>query len=170
MNPMFYRSPLHCAKLSNDGLLYACDRSNNRIQVFETSKTGLGECANPNAEPGLCGFIRDIPIAPYTASGTAVAAGFSVDADQSCLYVADLANGTFYIVNRENQTELDRIGRRGRQVGEFHWIHILSVDSEGNVYTGEVSSGPRIQKFTHYGSSSCSGTGFTEIGSYDRNR
>ena len=170
LNPLFYRSPLHCAKLSNDGLLYACDRSNNRIQVFEASKVGLGECANPNAEPGLCGFVRDIPIAPYTASGTAVSAAFSADPDQSCLYVADLANGTFYIVNRENQTELDRIGRRGRQVGEFHWLHILSVDSAGNIYTGEVQSGPRVQKFTQYGSSSCSGTGYADIGAYDRNR
>ena len=170
MKPMFYRSPLHCAEISHDGLIYACDRSNNRIQVFDASEVGNGECANPNAEPGVCGFIRDIPIAPYTASGTAVTATFSTDPDQSCLYVGDLANGVFYIVNRENGTELDRIGRRGRQVGEFHWIHILGVDSDGNVYTGEVDNGPRIQKFARYGASSCSGAGYQDIGSYERNR
>ena len=170
MKPMFYRSPLHCAVLSKDGLLYACDRSNNRIQVFDVNEVGQGECANPNAEPGVCGFVRDVPIAPQSASGTALAAAFSTDPEQSCMYVADLANGTFYIVSRENYTELDRIGRRGRQVGEFNWIHILAVDSEGNVYTGEVDNGPRIQKFTRYGSLSCSGVGYDDIGSYDRNR
>ena len=38
-------------------------------------------------------------------------------------------------------TELDRIGRAGRQVGEFHWIHAIAVDSDGNMYTGEVDTG-----------------------------
>ncbi len=170
LTPMFFRSPLHCAKISSDGLLYTCDRGNNRIQVFDLSLIDQGNCANPNAESGMCGFIRDIPIAPYTASGTVVSVAFSSDAEQSCLYVGDLANGTFYIVNRENFTELDRIGRRGRQVGEFHWIHALAVDSEGNIYTGEVDTGPRVQKFSPYGSTSCSGIGYADIGSYERNR
>jgi DNA-binding beta-propeller fold protein YncE len=168
--PLFFRSPLHCATVSVDGLLYACDRSNNRIQVFDVNEVGQGECANPNAEAGVCGFVRDIPVAPYAASGTAVSAAFSTDPGQTCLYVGDLASGTFYIINRENYTELDRIGRRGRGAGEFHWIHILAVDSEGNIYTGEVDSGPRVQKFARYGSPSCSGTGYEDIGSYDRNR
>ena len=46
MKPKFFRSPLHCAKLSNDGLLYACDRGNNRVQVFK-----VGEIGKPCAEP-----------------------------------------------------------------------------------------------------------------------
>ena len=170
LTPMFFRSPLHCATVSRDGYLYACDRGNNRVQVFDLAQVGNGECANPNAEPGVCGFVRDIPIAPYAASGTAVAAALSTDPGQTCLYVGDLANGTFYVVNRENGTELDRIGRRGRQIGEFHWIHILGVDSDGNIYTGEVDTGPRVQKFARYGSASCSGTGHEDIGAYERNR
>ena len=170
LTPMFFRSPLHCAVLSRDGLLYACDRSNNRIQVFDAASTTGAACTNADAQPGVCGFVRDVYIAPYAATGTAVAAALSTDPGQTCLYVADLANGVFYIVNRENYTELDRIGRRGRQVGEFHWIHILAVDSDGNIYTGEVDTGPRIQKFTRYGSDSCSGTGYEDIGAYERNR
>ena len=90
--------------------------------------------------------------------------------EPECLYVGDLANGTFYIINRANLTELDRIGRAGRQVGEFHWIHTLSVDSEGNVYTGEVDSGQRLQKFARFGAESCSGVGNPEIGLYTGNR
>lgn len=170
LKPMFFRSPLHCAVVSRDGLLYACDRSNNRIQVFDAASITGAACTNADAQPGVCGFVRDVYIAPYAATGTAVAAAFSTDPGQTCLYVADLANGVFYILNRENYTELDRIGRRGRQVGEFHWIHILAVDSEGNIYTGEVDTGPRIQKFSRYGSESCSGAGFEDIGAYERNR
>ena len=169
-NPMFFRSPLHCAVVSRDGYLYACDRGNNRVQVFELNAATGSECTNPNAEPGRCGFVRDIPIAPYAATGTAVSLALSTDPGQTCMYVADLAHGVFYIVNRENYTELDRIGRRGRQVGEFHWIHIVAVDSSGNIYAGEVDTGPRIQKFTRYGSQSCSGTGHDDIGDYARNR
>ncbi len=169
MTPMFFRSPLHCATLSADGLLYACDRGNNRIQVFDVSEVG-DTCSNPDAEPGVCGFVRDVHVAPHTASGTAVSAALSTDPAESCLYVGDLANGTFYIINRENFHELDRIGRSGRQVGEFHWLHIVAVDSEGNIYTGEVDTGQRIQKFSRYGASGCSGEGSAEIGSYALNR
>lgn len=169
LKPMFFRRPLHCAVLANDGMLYACDRGNNRIQVFDVTKVG-GKCSNPNAEPGQCGFVRDIHIAPQSASGTAVSATLSTDPGQTCLYVGDLANGTFYIVNRANGQELDRIGRAGRQVGEFHWLHALAVDSQGNVYTGEVDSGQRIQKFARYGASGCSGEGRADIGAYDGNR
>ena len=168
--PNFFRSPLHCTELSKDGLLYACDRGNNRIQVFDVQTAGRGQCANPDGETGLCGFIADIPVAPYTAGGTVVSVAFSSDAEQSCIYAGDLTNGTFYIINRENHTELDRIGRAGRQAGEFHWLHILATDSEGNIYTGEVDTNPRIQKFIRYGSESCSGTGYTDIGAYERNR
>jgi len=170
MKPMFFRSPLHCAIISNDGYLYACDRGNNRIQVFDLDEVGK-PCANPNAEPGKCGFVRDIYVAPQSYSnGTAVTATLSTDPEQSCLYVGDLANGTFYIINRSNFHELDRIGRAGRQVGEFHWIHTLAVDSDGNVYTGEVDSGQRVQKFARYGDVSCSGNGNPDIGLYSGNR
>ncbi len=160
MKPMFFRSPMHCATVSRDGFLYACDRGNNRVQVFDLGAADLGKpCANPNAEPGKCGFVREVHVAPQTASGTSGTAALSTDPEQSCLYVGDLANGTLYIINRENLTELDRIGRAGRQAGEFHWLHALAVDSHGDIYTGEVDTGQRVQKFLRYGASSCSGTG-----------
>jgi hypothetical protein len=109
-------------------------------------------------------------VAPQTASGTAGTAALSTDPGQTCVYVGDLANGTLYILNRANLTELDRIGRSGRQAGEFHWLHALAVDSQGNIYSGEVDTGQRVQKFLRYGPSSCSGTGSSEIGLYGMNR
>ena len=170
MTPMFFRSPLHCAIVSNDGLLYACDRGNNRVQVFDVDAVG-GECSNPNAEIGRCGFVGEIYVAPQSyANGTAVSATLSTDPGQTCLYVGDLANGTFYVINRDNHHELDRIGRSGRQIGEFHWIHALTVDSQGNIYTGEVDSGQRVQKWRRYGGTSCSGNGNPQVGLYSGNR
>ena len=38
-------------------------------------------------------------------------------------------------------------GRNGRNAGQFHWIHAMAVDAKGNVYTAEVDTGKRIQKF-----------------------
>lgn len=169
MTPMFFRSPLHCANLTRDGFLYACDRGNNRVQVFNTAEVGQ-VCSNPNAEAGVCGFVEDIHIAPHTASGTSGTAAFSSDPGQTCLYVGDLANGTVYILNRENLQEMDRIGRSGRQVGEFNWVHTIAVDSQGNLYTGEVDTGQRIQKFLRYGATGCSGNGNPDIGLYSLNR
>lgn len=171
MTPLFFRSPLHCASVSGDGFLYACDRGNNRVQIFDLGAEDLGRpCANPNAESQVCGFVDEVHVAPQTASGTAGTAALSTDPGQTCVYVGDLANGTLYAIDRENLTELDRIGRPGRQAGEFHWLHALAVDSQGNVYTGEVDSGQRIQKFLRYGSESCSGTGSSDVGLYATNR
>ena len=165
MKPKFFRSPLHCAKVSKDGLLYACDRGNNRVQVFKTAEVGK-PCANPNGEVGKCGFVGDMYVAPQTASGTSGTLNFSSDPEQTCAYVADLANDTIYEINRKNFQEMDRVGTGGRQVGQFHWPHVVSVDSDGNIYTGEVDTAGRVQKFLRYGSTGCNGTGTEPVGKY----
>jgi hypothetical protein len=89
---------------------------------------------------------------------------FSTDKAQSCLYVGDNTNMTIYILNRSNLQELGRVGRSGRMIGEFHWLHQVSLDSKGNIYTAEVDTGKRIQKFIRYGSVSCGGTGSITVG------
>jgi NHL repeat len=165
MKPKFFRSPVHCAKLANDGQLYVCDRSNNRVQIFRAAEAGK-VCANPDGEAGKCGFVGEIHVAPQTAAGTSGTVNFSTDAKQSCMYIADLTNDTIYIVNRQNLQEMGRFGGGGRQAGEFHWPHVVTVDSEGNVYTGEVDGAGRVQKYLRYGPASCSGTGSAEIGKY----
>jgi DNA-binding beta-propeller fold protein YncE len=166
MKPRHFRTPVHCAKLSNDGLLYVCDRGNNRVQVFNTKEVGR-PCSNPEGEVGKCGFVAEVHVAPQTAAGTADALNFSTDPEQSCLYVADLTDNVIYVLARSSLQELDRIGREGRQIGEFHWIHAVSIDSDGNLYTGEVDNGSRVQKFLRYGArTGCSGTGATDVGAY----
>jgi DNA-binding beta-propeller fold protein YncE len=165
MKPKFFRSPLHCAKLANDGLLYVCDRGNNRVQIFKASEVGK-PCSNPEGEVGKCGFVGEIHVAPQTIGGTSGTVNFSTDAKQSCIYVADLGNDVIYVINRQNLTELSRFGGGGRQAGEFHWPHMVATDSEGNVYVGEVDGAARAQKFLRYGALGCSGTGNPDVGHY----
>jgi hypothetical protein len=164
--PAFFRNPVHCVKIANDGKIYVCDRGNDRIQVFDKNDPALGKpCSNPTGEAGKCGFVAEQFISEHTnIIGTAVSVNFSTDKAQSCLYVGDNANMTIYILNRSNLQELGRLGRSGRNAGEFHYLHQVSVDSKGNIYTGEVDTAKRIQKFLRYGGNGCSGTGSSTVG------
>jgi len=168
--PVFFRNPVHCVKITEDGKIYVCDRGNDRIQIFDVNSTTLGKpCSNPSGQSGKCGFVSERFISEHTETmpvmpGTAVSMSFSTDKAQSCLYVADNTNMTIYILNRSNLQELGRVGRSGRMTGEFHWLHQVSLDSKGNIYTAEVDTGKRIQKFIRYGGVSCSGTGSTTVG------
>ena len=56
-------------------------------------------------------------------------------------------NQRVWILRREDLEILGSFGRTGRNAGQFHWVHKLAVDSQGNIYTGEVNQGRRLQKF-----------------------
>ena len=170
IKPAFFRSPVHCVKIADDGKIYVCDRGNDRIQVFDIKDPSLGKpCSNPNGEAGKCGFLteRGVSSKTYTLPvlpGTAVSMSFSTDKAQSCLYIGDNTNQTIYILNRGSLQELGRVGHAGHMSGDFHWLHQVSVDSRGNIYTAEVDTGKRVQKFVRYGPTGCSGSGSEVIG------
>ena len=157
-------------KIADDGKLYVCDRGNDRIQVFDANDAALGKpCSNPDGVAGKCGFVAEQAISGNTETipampGTSVSMNFSKDKAQSCLYVGDNSNMTIYLLNRANLQELGRLGRSGRNAGQFHWLHQVSLDSQGNIYTAEVDTGKRIQKFIRYGAAGCSGTGSDTVG------
>jgi hypothetical protein len=127
-----FGTPVHCVRLSRDGLVYVCDRPNNRIQVFRTDGT----------------FVRELAVAPRTrGNGSAWDVDLSRDAGQVHLYAADGENNQVWLLLRESGHVLGSFGRRGRAAGQFHWVHNLAVDSAGNIYTTEVDTGKRAQKF-----------------------
>jgi DNA-binding beta-propeller fold protein YncE len=131
-----FGNPVHCAELSNDGLLYVCDRQSDRIQVFKADGT----------------FVREGVIAKNTkGSGSVWDIAFSRDPQQRYLYVADGQNNRVYIVLRDNLQVLTSFGTGGRMAGQFFGVHSIAVDSQGNVYTTETYEGKRIQKFLNKG-------------------
>src|SRR3954447_26274163 len=72
-----FRTPVHCVALANDGLLYVCDRTNDRIQVFKTDGT----------------FVKEVCIAKDTrGDGSVFDIALSKDPQQKYLYVADGSN------------------------------------------------------------------------------
>ncbi len=127
-----FRSPVHCAKISIDGLVYVCDRSNDRIQVF--TKQGK--------------FIKEFFVHPQTREpGTVCDIAFSHDPGQAYLLVADNTDNVIWTLRRSDGTVVGMMGHDGRNAGQFHAIHQLVSDSAGNLYTGEVETGKRLQKF-----------------------
>ena len=59
----------------------------------------------------------------------------------------DGMNGEVRIVDHATKDVLGRFGRPGRQVGQFTALHNIAVDRQGNIYTAEVNTGQRVQKF-----------------------
>ena len=49
--------------------------------------------------------------------------------------------------DRESGKEVGRMGSMGESGGMFWGLHMIAVDSRGNIYTGEVFAGQRIQRF-----------------------
>ena len=131
-----FGNPVHCVRLARDGLLYVCDRMNNRIQVFK--KDGA--------------FVKEFLVAPTTrGNGSVWDVDLSHDPPQTWLYNADGENNHVWTLLRESGKVLAKFGRNGRQAGQFHWVHNLAVDSRGNIYTTEVDTGKRAQKFVFKG-------------------
>jgi hypothetical protein len=131
-----FRTPVHCAEPSNDGLVYVCDRPNDRIQVFK--KDGS--------------FVKEIQIAPRTlGDGSVWDIAFSKDPQQKYLYLADGKNEHIYVMDRQSLEILTMFGGGGRQPGQWFAVHSIATDSRGNIFTTETYEGKRIQKFVYKG-------------------
>jgi hypothetical protein len=131
-----FRNPVHCAEPSTDGLLYVCDRPNDRIQVFK--KDGS--------------FVKEKIIAPKTGGdGSVWDIAFSKDAAQKYIYLADGKNEHVYVIDRQSLEILTMFGDGGRQPGQWFAVHSIATDSKGNIYTTETYEGKRIQKFVYQG-------------------
>lgn len=140
-----FSNPVHAVKVTNDGFVYVADRVNNRIQVFDKKKVGA-QCVP--AGPGTCGFVREFFLDRDTLGpGAAWDIDTSPDKEQKYLYNADGSNNHIATLVRKTGAILGTFGRNGRSAGQFHWVHNLATDSRGNMYTAEVDTGKRVQKF-----------------------
>ena len=136
VNSPQFGNPMHCAQPSNDGLIYACDRTNNRIQVFKTDGT----------------YLRQHVVKPNTrGDGSVWEIALSRDPQQKFLYIADGANMNVHVYDRASMKELYWFGGGGRQPGQFYAVHSIATNSKGDIFTTETYRGQRVQKFKYKG-------------------
>ena len=118
--------------VSNDGFVYAADRMANRIHV--TTKQGK--------------FVKEFILAPMTGvGGSTGGVMFSPDKQQKFLYISDLTNNHIWFLNREDGEVVSKLGSMGENGGQFFGLHMIAVDTKGDIYTGEVFAGERVQRF-----------------------
>ena len=124
----------HCVVLGNDGLVYACDRSGNRVQVFDR-------------EGNLQRIIAIDPPEYMMATLRATDIELSRDAQQRFLFVVDLGSNRIWILERESGDIVGSFGGSGHMAGEFTFPHTIVTDSHGDIYAAETIGGRRHQKF-----------------------
>ncbi|MEI6183118.1 MAG: hypothetical protein WCP25_07450 [Polynucleobacter sp.] len=129
-----FGNPVHCARLLKNGQLAVCDRAQNRLQIF--TKDGK--------------FVRQLEIDTETRDNkTGWGSVYDVveDSRSQYFYIADGSNNEIKIVDQKTGQTLGTIGRSGRNAGDFHVLHNIAIDSQGNLYTSEVDNAKRVQKF-----------------------
>lgn len=127
---------VHAVRIAHDGLVYVCDRTNDRIQVFRKDGT----------------FVKEAFVAKSTlGSGSVWDIAFSNDAEQRFLVVPDGTNQQIRILRRETLEVLSAFGRAGHWAGQFYGSHNIAADSKGNLYITETYEGKRVQKFIYRG-------------------
>jgi hypothetical protein len=127
---------VHAVRISRDGLVYVCDRTNDRVQVFRKDGT----------------FVKEAFVARQTlGSGSVWDLVFSTDPAQKFIMVNDGTNQQIWVLLRESLQVVSAFGRAGHQAGQFYGAHVMAADSKGNLFIGETYEGKRVQKFTYRG-------------------
>jgi len=130
----------HCVRLGKDQLVYACDRGQNKINVYQRDGTFVG---NIGVIPGQVGTGQE-------GSGTAWDIDFSKDPAQTWAFISDGQNEILWTFNHANAltggTPVAGFGGFGHDPGLFSFLHMMAIDSKGAIYVGETIGGNRIQK------------------------
>jgi hypothetical protein len=50
-------------------------------------------------------------------------------------------------VRRKDGVVVGTFGRADRETGEFRWVHVGKFESRSNLYTDDVDTGKRLQKW-----------------------
>ena len=125
----------HSVTLDQMGRVYVSDRSNGRVQIFESNGKYIGEWKSKDI-----GRPYDVAIGP---DGKA----FIADGGDQPPAPPDRSGAG--VVLADGSVE-ERFGRWGNYDGQFQMAHCITVATDGSVYVGDITGG-RIQKFVRDG-------------------
>jgi 6-bladed beta-propeller len=139
----------HSIALDAHDNIYVADRSNRRIQVFDTEGTFLRQFTidvpvPPDARPAIGNMPDEAAIAAGTfAPGSPWAICISPGPNQ-VLYSADAFPGRIYKMTLDGKV-LGVLGKAGKQPKQFGWIHQMACPSENVLFVAELLNW-RVQK------------------------
>jgi len=136
----------HSITADAKGNIYVADRGNRRIQVFDGDGTFEREIKIDVPVPPTAMPWMGNPISPEQAaaqSGAPWAICITPGATQY-LYSADGFPGRIYKLTLDGKV-LGVMGKSGRQLKQFGWIHEMACPSENVLYTAEILNW-RVQK------------------------
>ena len=121
---------VHCVRIAKDGLVYVCDRLNNRLQVFRKDGT----------------FVTEYVYEPMTKGSGAVGnVSLWPDAKQTFMVMNDPGNFETVLLRRADGKVLSRFGHYGTWGGEYDRNHQMEFDLKGNIYTSEDNRVQRLK-------------------------
>ncbi|SAK54906.1 NHL repeat-containing protein [Caballeronia fortuita] len=144
----------HSIAVDRNGLVYVADRSNRRIQVFDGEgnfqrQFTIDVPVPPDARPAIGNMPDEAAIAAGTfAPGSPWAICISPGPNQ-VLYSADAFPGRIYKLSLDGKL-LGVLGRSGKQLKQFGWIHQMACPSENTLFVAELLNW-RIQKLELHG-------------------
>ena len=126
--------------------IYVADRGNRRIQVFDADGNFLRQITidvpvDPDARPAIGNK-------PTQTSGTmSPGAPWAIcitPGPNQVLYASDAFPGRIYKMTLDGKV-LGVLGKSGKQLGQFGWIHEIACPSENELYVAELLNW-RVQK------------------------
>lgn len=138
----------HAIDVDSRGRLYVADRNNVRVQVFDQSGKFLNEWTDIVTPWGLW-ITRDDEI--WVCGSSPTSWSFSGEQEVLGCPPRDQVFMRFGANGRLRQLWTVPKGADGEeQPGDLNWVHCVALDSQGNIYAGDII-GKRIQKFTRKG-------------------
>jgi hypothetical protein len=142
---------VHSIAADAKGTLYVADRGNRRIQVFDSDGNfqriiTIDIPPAPDAQPA----IGDKPdLTNYLQNGGTMSPGAPwslciTPPPNQVLYVSDAFPGRIYKLSLDGKI-LGMLGRSGKQLKQFGWIHEMACPSENTLYVAEILNW-RVQK------------------------
>lgn len=140
---------LHSMASDAQGNIYVGDRTNRRIQVFDSNGTFLRQFTIDvpfNKPPNvMAGAMPEPGANPLAASGAPWAICITPPPHQ-VLFSSDAVPGRIYKLALDG-TVLGVLGEAGKEPGQFGWIHEIACPSEHQLYVAELLNW-RVQKLT----------------------
>lgn len=133
-----------CVEIARDGMVYVCDKSSNRIQVFDKSGKFIKEQIVSKTTMG--GVVAGT-FGVLNAAGSVWDLALSNDPQQRYLFVANGQDKKIHVLQRDTLNQVGTVGAGGRYPGLFLAVGSVTADGQGNLYTGETHHGKRVQKF-----------------------